>query len=119
MLRSYRDLIVWQKSMMLVEEIYVATQQFPKEEVYGLISQIRRVAVSIPSNIAEGRLRGSRKEFKQFLSYAYGSGGEFETQRELSKRLFKSKNIDFTKVEQLLNEVMKMLNTLIGTLHTS
>ncbi len=76
MLHSYKELVVWQRAVELVVEIYNITDKFPKEELYGLASQMRRAAVSIPSNIAEGRLRGHRKEFRQFLLIAYGSGGE-------------------------------------------
>jgi len=70
-MHTYKDLIVWQKSIELVTKIYLLTEGFPKEEIYGLTSQMRRAAVSIASNIAEGRLRGHPKEFKQFLLTAY------------------------------------------------
>lgn len=84
---NYRDLIVWQKAMDLVEMVYLATRQFPKEELYGLTSQVRRSAVSIPSNIAEGQGRKSRAEFLNFLSIANGSRTEMETQIQLAQRL--------------------------------
>jgi len=113
---SYKDLIVWQKAMDLVLEIYILTEKFPKEEIYGLVSQMRRATVSIPSNIAEGRSRGYRKGYRQFLLNAYGSGGELETQIEISKRLPKTKNLDYSKIDNLLEEVMKMLNKMINTL---
>ena len=77
---TYKDLSVWQKSMQLCEDIYLVTKNFPPNEQYGLISQIRRCSVSIPSNIAEGFLRGHKSEYKQFLRIAYGSGAELETQ---------------------------------------
>lgn len=115
-LRSYKDLIVWQKSMDLVTAAYNLTGKFPKEETYGLTTQIRRAAVSIPSNIAEGRLRGYRKEFHQFLRTAYGSGGELETQIALAKRLPVTENLDYAAVDALLLEVMKMLNAMISKL---
>lgn len=86
-IESYENLIVWQKSMDLVTAIYELTRQFPKEEVFGLTSQMRRAAVSIPSNIAEGSRRGSRKDFRNFLLIAYGSGAELETQIKIAKRL--------------------------------
>ncbi|MGW8184736.1 MAG: four helix bundle protein [Candidatus Moraniibacteriota bacterium] len=86
-LNSYKNLIVWQKSMELVTEIYTLTVKFPKEEIYGIISQMKRCAISIPSNIAEGRRRNGKKEFKRFLNIAYDSGAELETQIEISKRL--------------------------------
>ena len=79
-IQSCRDLVVWQKSMRLVIEIYRATQSFPQSELYGLIAQLRRVAVSIPSNIAEGPARLSTGEFRQFLGHARGSLIEVETQ---------------------------------------
>lgn len=116
MINSYRDLIVWQKAMKLVLAVYVLTDKFPKEETFGLISQMRRAAVSIPSNIAEGRLRGYRKEYKQFLLNAFGSGGELETQIEIGKQLQKTKMLDYEEIELLLDEVMRMLNSMISKL---
>lgn len=77
---------------------------------------MRRSAVSIPSNIAEGRLRGTRKDFTQFLRIAYGSGAELETQIEICKRILKTKNFDYSKIEALLQETMKMLNVMIHNL---
>jgi len=77
---SYRDLIAWQKAMALVKEIYLATHDFSKEEIYGLKTQLRRTAVSVPSNIAEGQARYSRSEFQHFLNHARGSLAEVETQ---------------------------------------
>jgi four helix bundle protein len=115
-INSYRDLIVWQKSIDLVVLIYGLTEKFPKEEVYGLTSQMRRSAVSIPSNIAEGRSRGTRKDFAQFLRIAHGSGAELETQIEISKRLPKTSNFHYQDIEFLLQEIMKMLNSFIRNL---
>ena len=106
-------MIVWQKAMDLVVAVYVLTDLFPKNELYGLISQIRRCSVSIPSNIAEGRRRGSKKDYQHFLIIAYGSGAELETQIEISKRLSFGKNLEYTKADALLNEVMRMLNKMI------
>ena len=80
MVQSYRDLVAWNKAMELVTEIYRVTKQFPKEELFGLMSQLRRAAVSIPSNIAEGKGRLSKGEFRQFLGNARGSLAEVETQ---------------------------------------
>lgn len=111
--RSYRDLIVWQKAMDLTVVIYELTEQFPPEERYNLISQMRRSAVSIPSNIAEGRYRGTMKDYRQFLRIAFSSGAELETQIELSKRLSKMKGLNFVQADELLLEVMKMLNTMV------
>lgn len=115
---SYKNLIVWKKSVDLVLEIYQITDKFPKEEIFGITSQMRRAAVSISSNIAEGRTRGYRKEFKQFLSNAFGSGAELETQLLIARNLPKMSHLDYRKVDSLLEEVMKMLNTLIQKLKT-
>ena len=112
----YKDLTVWQKSMDLVIEMYSLTEAFPRTEIYGLISQMRRSAVAIPSNIAEGQKRGHSKEFLQFLYISYSSGAELETQIEIAKRLPEMKDLDYTKTENLLLEVMKMLNVLISSL---
>ena len=117
--KSYKDLIVWQKSMELVVGVYKITDQFPKEEVYGLISQMRRCVISIPSNIAEGSRRSSRKDFLKFLFISYGSGAELETQIEISKRLEYYNGNVFIKSEELLNEVMRILNTMIKNLKTT
>jgi len=113
---SYKDLKVWQKSMDLVTEIYNLTEKFPKSETYGLIAQMQRSAVAIPSNIAEGQKRNYSKEFLQFLYISYGLGAELETQLEICKRLPKLKNLEYNKAEQLFNEVMKMLNVLTSSL---
>lgn len=79
MIQSHKDLVVWQKAIQLVTEVYELTKSFPKEELFGLTSQMRRAAVSIPSNIAEDRNRGSRKDFRQFLLIAFASANELET----------------------------------------
>lgn len=112
-INSYKELIVWKKSMDLVELIYKLTDEFPKNEVFGLSSQLKRAAVSIPSNIAEGRRRGSRKEYCHFLFISYGSGAEVETQIEIAKRLGYGTPIKIMAVETLMLEVMKMLNAMI------
>ena len=85
--RSFRDLEVWQLGMKMVTEVYKVTGDFPREEVYGLVSQIRRAAVSIPSNVAEGFNRYHNKEYRQFIYIALGSCGELETQIEVAARL--------------------------------
>ena len=106
---DYRELTVWQKSVELVVCIYRYTREFPKEEIYGLTSQMRRSAVSIPSNIAEGsRRRGN--DLRHFLVIAYGSASELETQLEISQRLQYGEAAQREKGEQLLNEVLRMLN---------
>ena len=116
-LKSYKDLIVWQKSIKLVKEIYVSTSNFPKNEIYGLVSQMRRAAISIPSNIAEGYSRKNLKEYLQFLRIAYGSGAELETQIVISKDLYK--NINYSDAELLLEEVLKMLNVMMQKLENN
>ena len=88
MVRTHRDLDVWKKSIDLVTLIYKYTAEYPKDEVYGLTSQIRRCAVSIPSNIAEGSARTTRKDFSHFLAIALGSVAELETQLIISRKLF-------------------------------
>ena len=115
-IHSYRELIVWQKAMSLVEAIYEVTEFFPKTEQYGLTSQMRSAATSIPLNIAEGRRRKTRKDFCKFLTIAYGSGSELETQIDIGKRLPFGRNLDFRKAESLLNEIMRMLNAMISKL---
>ncbi len=115
-IESYEELIVWQKSMELVILVYALTKTFPKDEIYGLTSQMRRAVISIPSNIAEGSRRGSRKGFRNFLLTAYGSGAELETQIKIAKRFSYGKENDYQQTEVLLNEVMRMLNKLIHEL---
>jgi four helix bundle protein len=113
-MQTYRDLVVWQKSVELAVDVYKLTEGFPLEERYGLTSQVQRAAISIPSNIAEGKLRGTPNEWAHFLRIAFGSGGELETQIEISKRLPKTKNLNYQKIDILLNEVMRMLNVMIS-----
>ena len=114
MVQSYRDLIAWNKAMELVTEIYRVTHNFPKEELFGLMSQLRRAAVSIPSNIAEGKGRLSKGEFRQFLGNARGSLAEVETQILIAQNL---SYLDETETNRLLikvEEVGKILNGLIS-----
>jgi len=115
-IHSYKELIVWQKSIELVTAIYTLTENFPKEEIFGLTSQIRKASVSIPSNIAEGRYRGTRVDYLHFLRIAYGSGAELETQIEISKRLSKTKILNYNEIDSLIEEIMKMLNVMINKL---
>lgn len=102
--------------MELVVEIYRLSDLFPKSEIYGIVSQMRRAAVSIPSNIAEGRKRSTRKDFRQFIIIAYASASELETQIEISKRLNFIKLEEYLKTDALLLETIKMLNKMISTL---
>ena len=115
---SYQDLIVWQRAMDLVVEIYEISEKYPNSELYGLTSQTRRSAVSIPSNVAEGRRRSSRRSYLNFLTIAYSSGAELETQVEIAKRLNFGKKLDFTKIDDFLSQVMRMLNRMTYKLRT-
>ena len=101
---------------MLRFRVEFKTNKFPREEIYGLTSQMRRSAISIPSNIAEGKRRGTRKDYCQFLVVAYGSGAELETQIEIAKMLSFGKNLNYDTIDKLIEEVMKMLNKLISSL---
>ncbi|WP_187477629.1 four helix bundle protein [Amniculibacterium sp. G2-70] len=112
-MQIHKDLEVWQKGISFVTDIYQVTNNFPKEELYGLTNQIRRAAVSIPSNIAEGSARQSNKEFIQFLYIALGSLMEVETQLIISKNLFYIPEDIFTTTQLKINELGKMLNGLI------
>ena len=113
-LQSFKELTVWQKSIALVKEVYRVTESFPKSELYGLVSQMRRASISIPSNISEGYKRKNIGEYIQFLSIADASAAELETQLIISKDLYSQ--ITFTRVESLLEEVQKMLITMIKSL---
>jgi len=109
--RSYRDLIVWQKSIALVGKIYSFTRSFPREEIYGITSQIRRAGISIPANIAEGQARNSKGEFLQFLGIAQGSLAELET------LLMISRNLDYltsADAEALLSDCEEISRLLAG-----
>jgi four helix bundle protein len=114
--RSFRDLIVWQRAMQLTVAIYRLTREFPKEELYGLTSQIRRCAVSIPSNIAEGQGRITAGEFRQFLGVAQGSTGELQTQLEIARSLGLGSSACIDEAEALSNEVRKMLFGMLDAL---
>lgn len=109
---GYRELIVWQKSMELAKHIYRVTQSFPNEEKFGLVSQMRRAAVSIPSNIAEGQARRTTREFIQFVSHAEGSLAELDTQLRLGVDLGLCANGEATEIGALIEEIRKMLNGL-------
>ena len=110
--RSFKDLIVWQKSYKLVLEIYKITKNFPRTEIYGLSQQMRKAAVSIPSNIAEGYGRTHKAEYRQFLSIAYGSLMEVETQYLLAVDLKYVGKCEF--IENLLKEVGAMLYRMLN-----
>lgn len=115
-IRSHRDLIVWQKAMDLVVSLYAATENFPKTELYGLTSQIRRCAASIPANIAEGQGRRLSGEFLQFLGNARGSLLELDTHLEIARRLcMLSEEVHSALMGQLI-EVRKLLNGLMRSI---
>jgi four helix bundle protein len=115
---TYRQLFVWQKAMDLVIAIYTLTKQFPAEERFGLISQMRRAAVSVPSNIAEGRSRNSRKDFIQFLHVALGSLSELETQIEIACRISYLKKLDYNAVMEDTQSIKRMLFKMLSSLKT-
>lgn len=114
-IKSYKELIVWQKSIMLVKEVFSLTKAFPSSELYGLTSQMRRASISIPSNIAEGYGRVSSKEYARFFSIAYGSALELETQLIIGKDLEMTEVQSFSKSIALLEEVLKMLNKMLSS----
>jgi len=114
--RSHKDLIAWQKSIQLVTEVYKLTAKFPRSETYGLASQMQRAATSIPSNIAEGRNRGTRKDFVQFLRIALGSATELETQLIIATNLGYCDGAESTRATNLLSEVCKMLHGMLKKL---
>jgi four helix bundle protein len=116
---NYKELVVWQKSVDLVTQIYSYTKQFPKEEIYSFTSQIRRSSISIPSNIAEGHSRRSQADYIQFLKIARGSSAELETQLIISKNLNYLSSTEFNNLNQKSEEISKMLNALITRLQTN
>jgi four helix bundle protein len=116
MLRSFRELTVWQKSMQLASGIYRLTQGFPREERYGLVSQLRRAAVSIPSNIAEGHGRSGLGEYRHFLWIARGSNFELQTQLEIARDLKMGDPKLTNEAEALSQEIGKMIYALLDKL---
>ena len=112
-IKSYRDLIVWQKSMELVTDVYRQTKTFPRDEQYGLVPQLRRSAVSIPSNIAEGYGRGSTNDYVRFLQISRGSLYEMQTQLEIALNLEHIPKTSFQDLDEKSREVERMLNSLI------
>jgi len=115
--RGYKDLQVWQKSMDFVDAVYIATKSFPKDEVYGLTSQLRRSAVSVASNIAEGSSRGSTREFIRFIEISYGSLAEAETQIYIANRQKYIVDEITNKLLEQAGEIGRMLNGLSGSLN--
>lgn len=116
MIKSYKDLDVWKKSIEIVKRVYTATGDFPKEEIYGLVNQMRRCAVSIPSNIAEGKTRQHVNEYIQFLYVGLGSCAELETQIIIAKELGYLNNETENEIMEGLDHIGKMLRNLIKSL---
>ncbi len=117
--RGYKDLLVWQKGMQLAKQVYRITRTFPNEEKFGLVSQMRRAAVSVPSNIAEGQARHTTNEFVQFVSHAEGSLGELDRQLILALELGFCSEQRSAEASGLLSDLRKMLNALRRTLVAS
>lgn len=113
-IQSYRKLIVWQKSFQLVKDIYVLTGELPRDEQFGLVSQIRRCAISVPSNIAEGQQRNNVKEYRQFLGIARGSAAELSTQLLLVQDLYGK---DVVVLLDEVESIQKMLYALLQKLY--
>jgi len=118
MAQSFRELLMWQRAMQLTAKIYRLTQGFPREEIFGLTSQIRRAAVSLPSNIAEGHGRLNTKEFRQFLGIARASNCELQTQLEIARMLEIGNSEQIDEAEKLSHEVGKMIFATLGTLNS-
>ena len=113
---TFRDLLIWQKSMTLITQIYQSTNQFPKEEIFGLTSQIRRNAISIPSNIAEGFGRESKQDFLRYLNISIGSLFEFQTQLEIAKNINYLNENEFNNIFEDSREIERMLVSFIKKL---
>lgn len=114
--KGFRQLTVWQKAYELTLEVYRLSKKFPKEEIYGLVSQLQRAAVSVPANIAEGYERNHRKEYLQFLFIAKGSLGEVETYLLLAKDLGYLSNSDYLTVDEKRKDTSRLLQGLIKSL---
>lgn len=113
---SFRSLKVWQTAMTLVEDVYYVTTRFPVHERFGLTSQLRRAAVSVPSNIGEGKRRKRQKAFAHHLDIALGSQGELEVQLEIARRVGFLKEKDYTRLQSQTEEVGRMLNGLLSSI---
>jgi len=113
---SFRDLVVWQQAMLLVEDVYRLSRAFPSDDRFGLTAQLRRAAVSIPSNIGEGARRKRRKAYLHHLDVALGSQGEVDVQLEIARRLSYLSAVEHKKIVERVDRVGRMLNGLIGSL---
>ncbi|WP_309608862.1 four helix bundle protein [Flavobacterium sp.] len=118
-MKTFRDLLIWQKSMVIVTNCYIITSNFPKEELFGLTSQIRRCAISIPSNISEGYGRGTNKDYHRFLKISLGSLFEFQTQIEIAFNLKYISENDFDKIYEESREIERMLSSFIKKIKDS
>ncbi|WP_456377279.1 four helix bundle protein [Lutibacter sp.] len=115
-IKTYKDLLIWQKGIQIVKEVYLVCKSFPKDELYGLTSQVKRSSVSIPSNIAEGWGRKYTKSYKLFLNYSRGSLLELETQMIIAKELDFISTENFNRIQGLITEESKMLNAFIKSI---
>jgi four helix bundle protein len=118
-IKNYQDYIVWQKSMTAVTLLYSLVKKLPKEELFALSDQMRRCAVSIPSNIAEGQQRNGDAEFARFIKYAQGSRAELETQLQICVAIGYLTQTDIAELMSLLEEINKMLSSLANSLATT
>ena len=118
-MKTYRDLLVWQKAIHFVTQVYRVVKMFPQEELYGLTSQIKRSAVSIPSNIAEGYGRKSKKDYIRFLQIAMGSIFEIQPQLEISKNLEFISGSSFSELYEKSREIERMLSSMINKISAS
>ena len=117
--KTHKDLIVWQKGVTFVTDIYKYSKSLPDDEKFGIISQLRRAAVSVPTNIAEGAARHSRKEYIQFLYISLGSASEIDTLLIIVENLKYTEGNELSKLQQQTNEIKKMLTSLIKSLKNS
>ena len=115
-MKNFKELIVWQKAIVLVVEVYRVTKNFPDDERFGLTSQMRRSGVSIPSNISEGHMRTTDRDFRQFIAIARGSCSELETQARIAHELGYLSTSSFTKLDEKITEVAKMLSSFYAKL---
>ena len=114
--KTFEDLIIWQKSIVLTKQIYTITRKFPKEEIYGLSNQLRRASVSVASNIAEGYGRITRNDYKRFLSFSFGSSFEIQTQLIIAMEIGLINNEDFNESMMLSKEISAMLYAIMKKL---
>ncbi|HEO64155.1 MAG TPA: four helix bundle protein [Candidatus Omnitrophica bacterium] len=115
-IKSFKELKIWQKGIEIVKDVYMLTKEFPKEEIYGLTSQIKRSSISIPSNIAEGFKRYHSKEYRQFLHIALGSAAELETHLVIAKELKFIKQEESDGILEKIDHVSRMISSLLNKL---